>query len=925
MRNINFFLIFTLCIFGLNAQESIVQNVTFTSIGPSIMSGRVVDLDVNPQKPTEFYVAYASGGLWYTNNNGTSFTPIMDNSPTQNIGDIAVDWENGTIWVGTGENNSSRSSYSGIGILKSNDKGKTWQNVGLTDSHHIGRILINPNNPDEVVIGVIGHLYTPNAERGIFKTTDGGKTWKNTLFINEDTGIIDVVSVKGNEKIMFAAAWERERKAWNFKGSGENSAIYKSVDGGSSWVKIANKESGFPTGIGVGRIGLAVFDENTIYALLDNQFRREKEKDKKKASDKLNKEDFKKMDKTTFLKLEDKKLKEYLKSNNFPKKYSAKSVKKLVKSNEVKPIDLATYLENANSNLFDTPVKGAEVYLSKDGGKTWKKTHDKYVDDLYYSYGYYFGEIRVHPKNKEKIYILGVPLLSSIDGGRTFKSIGKENVHADHQALWINPNLEGHLINGNDGGVNITYDDGENWIKNNQPSVGQFYTVNTNDKKNYTVYGGLQDNGVWKGPGNNVVNKSWHQYGQYPFESIMGGDGMHVEIDNRNDSIIYTGFQFGNYFKINTKANKSKYIQPKHDLGETPLRFNWQTPILLSKHNQDILYLGSNKLHRSMKRGEYFVTISGDLTQGDKKGNVPYGTLTSISESPFQFGLLYVGSDDGKIHVTKNGGAEWVDISKNLPQNLWVSRVIASQYKKERVFITLNGYRNDDFKAYVFVSDDYGNSWKDISNNLPKSSINVIKEDPKDENILYLGNDQGVHITFNKGINWSILEAGLPRVAVHDLVIQKETNDLVIGTHGRSIYKTNIVALQQYEKIKNKDLEILALKDVRHANYWGSSWSKWAEPNEPEFKISFYTANAGSKTIQIKTNNDIVVNTWKVDAEKGFNFENYDLTFSEKGLKSYLKKHKDKTIEKKKNGMYYLQKGEYKVVIDGVSKIFKIK
>ncbi len=925
MRSLFGFIFSFFILINSNAQESIVKNVAFTSIGPSIMSGRVVDLDVNPQRPTEFYVAYASGGLWYTQNNGTTFTPVMDNSPTQNIGDIAVDWKNGTIWVGTGENNSSRSSYAGIGILKSTDKGKTWQNVGLTDSHHIGKILINPNNPDEVVIGVIGHLYTPNAERGIFKTIDGGKNWTKTLFINENTGVIDVVSVNGNEQIMYAAAWERDRKSWNFTGNGENSAIYKSLDGGNSWLKITDEKSGFPTGVGVGRIGLAAFDENTVYAIVDNQFRREKEKDKKEPTDKLKKEAFKNMDNATFLKLEDKRLNKYLKSNGFPKKYSAKSVKKLIKNNTVKPIDLATYLENANNDLFDTPVKGAEVYLSNDGGLTWEKTHEKQVDDLYYSYGYYFGMIHVHPKNKDKIYVYGVPILASNDGGKTFKSIGKENVHADHHALWINPNLEGHLINGNDGGVNITYDDGESWIKNNQPEVGQFYTVNVDHKKNYNVYGGLQDNGVWKGSSNNKESKSWHQSGTYPFKSIMGGDGMQVEIDSRNDSIVYTGYQFGNYYRINTNTNKSKYLQPKHDLGEPSLRFNWQTPILLSSHNQDILYLGSNKLHRSMKRGEDFVSISGDLTHGGKKGNVPYGTLTSISESPFQFGLLYVGSDDGKVHITKNGGGAWIDVSKNLPQNLWVSRVIASQHKKERVFVTLNGYRDDNFKAYVFVSEDYGNSWKNISNNLPKSSINVIKEDPKDENILYLGNDQGTYITFDKGINWNVLEANLPKVAVHDLVIQKQVHDLVIGTHGRSIYKTNIAALQQYQKIKSKDLAILDLKDVQYAKNWGSSWNKWAEPNEPEFEIPFYTTQAGSKSIQIKTKECIVVNTWEVDAEKGFNFENYDLTFSEKGLKSYLKKHKDKTIEKKKNGEYYLQKGEYKVVIGEISKAFKIK
>ncbi len=917
-----------LIITGIYAQESIVQNIAFTSIGPSIMSGRVVDLDINPNNPTEFYVAYASGGLWHTQNNGTTFTPVMDNSPTQNIGDIAVDWKSGAIWVGTGESNSSRSSYSGIGILKSTDQGKTWQNMGLEDSHHIGRILINPNNPDEVIIGVIGHLYTPNAERGIFKTTDGGKNWKKTLFIDENTGIIDMDFVPGNNKIIYASAWERDRKAWNFKGSGENSGIYKSIDGGDNWQKITDDKSGFPTGNGVGRIGIAAFDENTVYAIVDNQNRREKsikEKDSHKSGNDIKKEDFKQMDKTSFAKLDDKKLNEYLKSNRFPKKYNAKNVKTMVKEGKVQPSDLAKYLENANNDLFDTPVIGAQVYRSDNGGKIWKKTHEKFIDDLYYSYGYYFGMIHVHPKNKDKIYIYGVPLLTSEDGGRSFKSISKDNVHADHHALWINPNLNGHLINGNDGGVNITYDDGESWIKNNQPEVGQFYTVNVDNQKPYNVYGGLQDNGVWMGPSNNSESTSWHQTGNYPFKGIMGGDGMHVQIDNRNDSIVYTGFQFGNYFRINTKTKKNKRIQPQHDLGENPFRYNWQTPILLSPHNQDILYLGSNKLHRSMKRGADFVAISDDLTKGSKKGNVPFGTLTSISESTFQFGLLYVGSDDGMVHVSKNGGVNWTNISAKLPQNLWISRVIASQHKKERVYVTLNGYRNDNFKPYVFVSEDYGNSWKNISNNLPESPVNVIKEDPTDENILYLGNDQSVHISFDKGLTWQILENAIPRVAVHDLVIQKEAKDLVIGTHGRSIYKTKIAALQEYANIKDKDLEILSIDDVRYSKNWGNSWSSWSEPNEPKFEIPYYTSKGGSKTIQIKSEDKIVLKSFKVNAEKGFNFEKYDLTFSEKGLKAYQKKHKGIKIDKRKNDKYYLPKGTYTIELEGVTKVFKIK
>ncbi|NNK27581.1 MAG: glycosyl hydrolase, partial [Flavobacteriaceae bacterium] len=424
-------------------ENSLVKNVPFTNIGPSIMSGRVVDIDANPEDPAEFYVGYASGGVWHTVNNGATFIPILDSSETQNVGDIAVDWKNHTIWVGTGENNSSRSSYSGIGILKSKDNGKTWTNVGLTDSHHIGRILINPDNPDEVIIGVTGHLYSPNNERGIYKTDDGGQTWSQKLFVDDMSGIIDVAHSPNNFNIMYAASWTKDRKAWNFDGSGNNSHIYKSTDAGETWNKISTGSNGFPAGQGVGRIGLAVYDDNTVYAFHDSQFRRPDDK-KKDDSKGLTKESFKTMSVSELLNLDDKKLDGFLKRNGFQEKYRAQNVKQMVRSRNVKPIDIAKYLENANSMLFDTPVIGAEVYRSDDGGANWTKTHEDYLDDIYYSYGYYFGEIRVDAKDKDAIYIMGVPILKSKDGGKRFISINAENVHSDHQALWVNPNKPGH-------------------------------------------------------------------------------------------------------------------------------------------------------------------------------------------------------------------------------------------------------------------------------------------------------------------------------------------------------------------------------------------------------------------------------------------------------------------------------------------------
>ncbi len=898
--------------------NSLVKNIPLKNIGPSVMSGRVVDIDVNPNNPIEFYVGYASGGLWYTNNNGTSFTPILDNSETQNVGDIAVDWSNGTIWVGTGENNASRSSYAGIGILKSIDKGKTWQNMGLKDSHHIGRIVINPKNSNEVVVGVTGHLYSPNKERGIYKTLDGGQTWNKTLFVNESTGIIDVAHAPQNYNIMYAAAWQKDRKAWNFTGNGNSSGVYKSIDGGSSWKRISTEQSGLPTGEGVGRIGLTVFNENTVYIVHDNQFRRKKNEDAKSdKSAELVKNDFKTMTVEAFLKITDKKLNDFLKTNGFQEKYKAENVKNMVRSGAVKPVDLAKYLENANAMLFDTPVVGAEVYRSDNAGATWTKQNENYIDDLFYSYGYYFAQIRVNPNDVDKLYLAGVPLIKSDDGGKTFENISGDNVHADHHALWINPQMPKHIINGNDGGVNITYDEGEHWIKNNSETLGQFYTVNVDNEKPYNVYGGLQDNGVWKGAHNAKENYRWHQTGQYPWKSILGGDGMQVQIDNRNSNIVYTGYQFGNYFRLNLETGDKKYIQPKHELGEAPFRFNWQTPILLSSHNQDILYLGSNKLHRSMNQGNDWEIISSDLTQGGKKGNVAFGTITTISESPFKFGILYAGTDDGLMHITKNGGGNWTNISKSLPQNLWVSRVLASKHKAERVYVTLNGYRNDDFTSYVYSSDDFGKTWKNIASNIPAASVNVIIEDSENEKLLFVGTDNGLYVSFNRGKSWEAFKNGMPNVAVHDLVIQPRAKHLLVGTHGRSIYQADISTLQQLTKENfEKDLLIFDVDDIKYSENWGNTRSSWSEPTTPGLDITFKTSKSGTYLVNVKTLDNIIISSVEVEADKGFNLLSYDVAFTKSGKSAYLRKNKTK-LKVAKNGKTYLTKGRYVLEISG--------
>lgn len=891
------------------SNSSIVQTIKIQNVGPTIMSGRVVDVDVNPDNSTEFYVGYASGGLWYTNNNGMSFTPVMDTSPTQNVGEIAVDWKNKTLWVGTGEHNASRSSYAGIGILKSTDQGKTWQNMGLTDSHHIGKIEINPNNTNEVVVGVTGHLYSKNNERGVYKTTDGGKTWKNTLFIDDETGIIDISVSPKDFNVQFAAAWKKDRKAWNFLGNGATSGIYKSEDGGNSWKLLTTPKSGFATGEGVGRIGLAVFDNNIVYALLDNQFKRPKGAEKKSTMPQMFS-----VPGDVFVQKSEKEINSYLKKHGLSEKYRAENIKNWIQNGEMTPLEAKKILQDANAALFETEVIGAEVYKSTDGGQTWKKTNLDYIDDFYYSYGYYFGRIAVDPINSDKLYLSGVPIIRSDDGGKTFISINGENVHADHHIVWVNPKKPGHLINGNDGGLNITYDDGANWIKCNPHGVSQFYSVSVDYQKPYNIYGGMQDNGVWAGPNNYKYSVDWHQEGKYPYESLMGGDGMQTQIDRRNPNIIFTGFQFGNYYRINRTTSQQKYISPKVKKEEKPLRYNWQTPILLSAHNQDILYIGSQFLHRSFNQGDSWEVLSTDLTQGGKEGNVAYGTLTTISESPFQFGLLYAGSDDGLVHVTKDSGSSWQKISDSFPKDLWVSRVVASSHKKERVYVTLNGYRWDDFAVYVYVSEDYGQNWTNISSLISKAPVNVIREDSVNQNILYVGTDNGLYISFDRGLKWQPFMNGLPPVAVHDLVIQTEAQDLVIGTHGRSVYKVNLKAIQQLnDTVLAQDLKVFEVDKINYSENWGSNWSKWLAAYEPARTVDYYVKKEGLVQIKVLNERGVVVFEETQNAVFGINQWNYQLEVSKSGVERWMKKDKKVVLKPAKNNKIYLIPGKYQI------------
>ena len=629
-------------------------------------------------------------------------------------------------------------------------------------------------------------------------------------------------------------------------------------------------------------------------------------------------------------------LAEYLEHHGFPDHYTADSVRALIEMGEAMPADLVTYLGDANRALFDSPVIGCEVYSSSDGGASWSRTHEEYLDDTCYTYGYYFGEVWVSPHDDKEVYVAGVPLLKSVDGGANWEDVGRENVHVDHHALWLNPDRPGHIINGNDGGLNMSYDGGESWLKLNAPPVGQFYTVNVDHAQPFNVYGGLQDNGVWFGPSTYEASTDWHGEGRYPYQRILGGDGMMVEIDPRNQDVVYAGSQFGYYSRLDLSDGSRESIRPQHELGDKPYRFNWLTPIHLSDHNADILYLGSNVVHRSMDRGDTWTAISDDLTGGGVEGNVPFGTITALVESPMSFGLLYAGSDDGRIHRSTDGGASWHRIDEQLPPNLWVSRIETSSHEEARVYVSLNGYRWDHMDPYLFVSNDFGESWTRVGENLPMGPVNVVREDPHDPDLLFVGTDRGTFVSVDRGLTFESLGSGSPPAPVHDLVVHPTEGELAIGTHGRSIFLADVTHLQVLdEALLAASLHVFAVDSLTFSEGWGNRPRAWREFSEPEVSLGFFTATGGDATIRVLDRFGNEMSAVQQSATPGLNYTILDASTCESCLRDHLAdrgrdesgeddvKTVDDTndIEVADNGKLYLRPGSYdvEVELDGTS------
>ncbi len=726
-------------------RSSPFAKLTWSHIGPVNISGRSTDIAVVTPKGKNYtiYVATASGGLWKTVNEGTTWEPVFEQAPSTSIGDVAISPSNPEIvWVGTGEANIFRSSQAGCGIYKSIDGGKSWQHMGLTDTYTIARILVHPQNPDVVYVAASGHEWTDNSERGVYKTVDGGKTWEKVLFISSRTGAIDLVMDPTQPDTLYAATWQRIRLKWNdprnFTGYSE-SGIYKTTDGGKTWMPI---NTGLPEPRFRGRIGLDIClkKPQVLYALVDNY---------EIARD-------------------------------------------------------ATQEERIDGYGLPSSgiIKGATVYRSDDGGENWTLVAPttpemkSYLERHSGTYGWVFGQIRVDPNDENTVYILGVPLSVSKDGGKTFRQL--RGMHVDHHGLWIDPDNSDYLVNVNDGGIVISYDGGKNWrqFTHNLP-VCQFFNIAYDMDTPFRVYGSMQDHGSFRAQ---VVRKRNRWTGEVlpgfeamEFEPAPGGEGCSHAIDPTNPNIVYSASFYGRIQRTDLRlqqreATKSLYLRTLP--GEPPLRGQWIAPILISPHHHETIYWGMQYLFRSANRGDIWERISPDLTYNNpaEMGDIPYHTIFTIAESPLRPGLIYVGTDDGKVHVTKDGGKTWQEIMAGLPYQKWVSRIVASAFDIGTVYMTQNGKRDDDFTPYIWKSTDFGKTWTSIVGNIPLGPVNVIREDPVDKNILYVGTDIGVYVTKDGGKSWSVMGGNLPSTYVHDLIIHPRDNILVIATHGRGMW-----------------------------------------------------------------------------------------------------------------------------------------
>ena len=709
------------------------DDLPFRSIGPAVMGGRIDVVAAHEDSPSVLYIGAASGGVWKSVNMGTTWQPIFDGHETSSIGDIAIAPSDSEIlWVGTGEPNNRQSSSFGHGVYKSEDAGATFQHMGLERTGHIGQVVVHPRDPGLVYVAALGPLWAPGEERGVFRTRDSGKTWETVLFVDQDTGAVDLVMDPTNPGVLYAALYQRRRVPWGFSGGGMGGGLYKTTDGGDVWKKL---ENGLPRGP-LGRIGVDLFrsDPRIVYAVVEHK-------------------------------------------------------------------------------------SEGGVYRSPDRGESWTKVSSLNPRPMYYSH------IFIDPADAARIYVLGAEFFYSDDGGTTFVENEEMTptydvgVHGDHHTLWIDPKSSHHLVLGGDGGLYVSWDRGRHWDKVNNIPLAQFYSVAVDMETPYNVYGGTQDNHSWFGPSATrnyigILNEDWRQ--------INFGDGMYQQTDPTDGATIFTSSQGGNVVRLDRRTGDRKSVRPHAGADEDDYRFHWTSPILVSRHKPGVLYLGGNRLFRSNDRGDTWLA-SPDLTWNEDRDELPimgsfpgeetlsrndgvadWGTLTTIAESPLDASILYAGTDDGRIQLSRDGGETFEALEGNLqgfdPRRATVSRIVASQASNRRAYVSFDRHQLGDFAPYIFVTEDFGGSFRAIDAGLPRLGwVNVVLEHPRNHDLLFAGTETGLYISFDRGGNWLRMSGNFPTVPVDDLQIHPRENDLVVGTHGRSIYiLDDLTALERH-------------------------------------------------------------------------------------------------------------------------------
>jgi photosystem II stability/assembly factor-like uncharacterized protein len=776
----------------------------YRALGPAVQGARILDIEVPAGKPYTFYVAFASSGLWRTENNGTTFQSLFDNQGAPTIGDLAIAPSDPNIlWVGTGTPASGRLTMRGDGVYKSTDRGKTWKHMGLRETRHIGRIAIHPENPDIVYVAALGYHFSFNRERGLYRTTDGGMTWENVLFISDKVGVVDVAIDPQNTDTVYAASYDKWRLPWHFEESGPETGIYKSTDAGKTWAKLTK---GLPTGK-LGRVGLAIYPKNTkiLYAHIENR-------------------------------------------------------------NMRPPTDEEVERAKKRGEEPQEQMVGGEVYRSEDGGESWKKMN-RIEDNL--GGGKWYGEIRIDPNDEQVIYAMSTRLLRSTDGGKTWGEEGPENiadgVHVDHHVVWIDPENSNRIILGNDGGLAQTYDWGKTWdVYENIPGA-QFYAIGVDMDEPYNIYGGTQDTGSLKIPSNSIYGSITRN----DWAKVGGGDGMYNQVDPNDSRWLYNDSQMGAIQRLDQKLGVGKFIRPQREEDKPSYRFHWTSPIHISPHNSQIIYLGAEVLLRSLNRGDDWQEISPDLTTNDPEkleGNIEHCTIISVSESPVIPGVIWIGTDDGKVQLTKDSGGTWIDRTANLveagaPEDYYVSRVFSSNHDVNIAYIVKTGFQRDDYRPFIYKTIDFGETWISIAGDLPDGIVYVIVEDRKNPDLLFVGKELGVWVTIEGGSKWVPMMSNMPTQDVFDLLVHPRENDLVVGTYGRGIYITDITPLQEMTKdVLAKDVHFFEIEPKVQWNYKRRSdpagQRQFTAPNEAYGTvINYYLMKESKQKVQISIRN----------------------------------------------------------------------